>query len=138
MTCAYFIFAVFAPLLHVFLIFIAWMTARGSSRWKARLNHWMGVVYAFAALDVYVLSIFACLLQLGFVTSSIAKKEICDDPLFDTILGWDVFPDECFRSEGELINGFYVLLGAIVWWWTLAAYTGEALFENNTNEKNGA
>ena len=92
LTVFFLALTVYAPAAALVVLLAAWY---GGSR-----RSWLLLLHlktsAWSCLDVYLLSVVASILELGFLTSSISKDVCGDLPLPDGV--------GCFRTDGALMN----------------------------------
>lgn len=111
---SFFIFAVAMPIAYVFCLLVLWMVPL-TYKFQSRLLTITATIHAWSALEVFVISIIAALLELQqFAQFIIGNK--CDminkflrTPLANGLLHGD---DKCFDVEATLKTGCWVLFAA--------------------------
>lgn len=111
----FFATSVVFPLLHLLVLIFLWLTPL-SLKAQRRVYVLVEVLNAWSALDVYVVSCLAALLQLRQFALWIVGDS-CDfiNPFIEKYLG-DVVPGDpvCFDLVAKLDNGSWVLLAACI------------------------
>mmetsp|Transcript_14969 Transcript_14969/g.20920 ORF Transcript_14969/g.20920 Transcript_14969/m.20920 type:complete len:1071 (+) Transcript_14969:86-3298(+) len=115
-AATFFVFAFAVPLSHLVCLIVLWVTPlRGS--WQRRTFVLAEVLNAWSALEVFVVSIIAALLEIGQFAEFIVGdhcdsiNKILELPPFDKLLDGD---DTCFSVSATLDNGCWLLFTAVL------------------------
>jgi hypothetical protein len=88
-------------------------------RRKKHVERLIEVAGAWAAPDVFVVSIAACVLQIEQFSSNVlgSKCENVDRALAEGLSKWFDGMEECYRLKTELLGRAWPLLSAAILWW---------------------
>jgi hypothetical protein len=101
----YYAFAFVTPILKVVACLALW-TVPLTTHQKETVKGITSVLGTWSALDVFFISIIACTLEIGNLTSSI-MGETCDN--LKEMLGI-----ECLRLEAKILSGAWLMLVAVI------------------------